>query len=165
VKSSLRYWLAAAALVLLSLAPKIVLGVLRDRATAPTSPEAQLRTFLITASRGPAEPIRAQRGPDIVGWRFHSGGCVGQAFLSGLPGALDNEAHAHASDAARLVYLYRGDLSDRPPSWRLAADVMAFRLSWEFLPVRAEEPRYVVLIYPKACAAPLSLPWSAFKVE
>ena len=165
MRSLPRFWLTATVVVLLSLAPKAVLGILRARAPATTPPNQQLRAFLVSASGGPVEPIRAEGGKEIAGWRFGSAECVGQAFLSGLPGVLDYEAHAHAPDGARILYAYGGAVTDRPPSGRLAVDVMAFRLIWEFLPTKANEPRYLVLVYPRACAAPPALPWDSFRLN
>jgi len=152
--------------VLLSLAPKAVLYILRARAPATTPPNAQLRAFLLSASGGPVEPIRATEGGNaIAGWRFGTAECVGQAFLSGLPGVLDYEAHAHASSGARILYAYRGTMTDRPPSGRLAVDVITFRLASEFTATKAHEPRYVVLVYPGTCATPPALPWGSFRLN
>jgi hypothetical protein len=161
-----RFWLAACAVVLLSLAPKLMLGVLRSRAPAPPTPIERLRAHLVAAGGRPVEPIGAEQDArTIVGWRFLSGGCVGQAFVSGLPGVLDYEAHRHAATGSRLVYFYRGSTTERPPSRRLAVDVMAFRLTSEFIPARVGEPRYVIVVYPGSCANPPSLGLDRFRAD
>jgi hypothetical protein len=166
VKSFGRFWLIAAAVVLASLTPKAVVGVLRARAAAPTPPNEQLRAFLLASSGGPVTPILAKHGPrDIVGWRFGSGECVVLAFLSGLPGSLDAEAHAHAPPEARISYIYRGVITERPPRVRLALDVMAFRSLAEFSPARTQEPRYVVLVTTGVCPKPPSLPWNRLRLN
>lgn len=166
VKSSPSFWLAAAAVLVLSLAPKAVLGVLRARTAPTTTPSEKLRAFLVASSDGAVEPIRENNAArDLVGWRFVSRGCAAQAFTSGRPGNLDFPAHEHAAKGARLVYFYRGTVSDRPPAWRLAIDVMVFRMFAEFTPSRAHEPGYVILVYPPGCAGPRSLPWGPFRSD
>jgi hypothetical protein len=161
-----RFWLVAVAVVLASLSPKAVMGLLRARATAPTPPNERLHTFLLASSGGPVTPILAKHGPrDVAGWRFASGECVGQAFLSGLPGSLDAEAHAHAPPEARISYVYRGVITERPPTVRLALDVMAFRSLAEFSPARTQEPRYVVLVTTGVCPKPPSLPWDRLRLN
>jgi hypothetical protein len=170
VKSWLRFWLAAAAVVLASLAPKMVLTVLRQTSAPAPSADDRLRTFLVAATRATVEPVLAEKATrtsarDIAGWRFRSGGCVGEAFLSGLPGNLDYQAHALAPKGARISYVYRGLVSQGPPTARLAFDVMAFRSLAEFSPASAEEPRYVVVVAPGDCAASLSLPWDRLRLN
>jgi hypothetical protein len=115
------------------------------------------------------EPVAAkgaaQTGSrEIAGWRFRSGGCVGQAFLSGLPGNLDFQAHALAPKGARISYVYRGLISARPPTARLAVDVMATRSFAEFSPTSVVEPRYVVVVVPGDCAPP-ALPWVRLRLN
>jgi hypothetical protein len=170
MSSSPRFWLAAAAVVLASLAPKMVLTVLRQASAPVPSPDARLRTFLLAATHASVDPVMATPKPrtgarEIAGWRFGSGGCVGEAFLSGLPGNLDFQAHALAPKGARISYVYRGLVSQRPPTARLAFDVMAFRSLAEFSPARTHEPRYVVLVVPGDCAAPLALPWDRLRLN
>jgi hypothetical protein len=171
MKTSPRFWLAATAVVLASLLPKMVLSVLRQgsAAAATAAPSERLRTFLVTTTGAPVQPVSAkgaaQTGSgEIAGWRFRSGGCAGQAFLSGLPGNLDFQAHAWAPKGARISYVYRGLVSPRPPMARLAFDVMASRSIAEFLPASAVEPRYVVVVVPGDCAPP-ALPWVRLRLN
>lgn len=170
MKSPERFWLAATAVVLASLAPKMVLSVLRQgsAAAARAAPNDSLRAFLVTATGAPVEPVRpkgAQAGSGVIaGWRFRSAGCADQAFLSDLPGNLDFQAHALAPKGARVSYVYRGLVSARPPTARLAFDVMASRSLAEFSPASAAEPRYVVVVVPGDCPPP-ALPWVRLRLN
>jgi hypothetical protein len=152
--------------VLASLSPKAVVGHLRARAAAPTNPNEQLHAFLLASGGGPVTPIFRGRDPKYVaGWRFGSGDCGGRAFLSGLPGNLDFDAHALAPPGSRISYVYRGSITERPPSVHLALDVMAFRSLAEFSPVRTNEPRYVVLVTTGVCPKPPTLPWDRLRLN
>ena len=170
MKYPLRFWLAALAVVLASLTPKLTLSALRQAAPPPPTAEDRLRAFLSEASRAPVEPVPARihgrdSATEIAGWRFTSGGCSAEAFLSGLPGNLDFQAHARATKGARIAYVYRGRVLEQPPTARLALDVIAFRSLAEFSPVRADEPRYVVVVVPGRCAQPLALPWANLRLN
>jgi hypothetical protein len=168
VKSSLSFWLAAAAIVSLSLAPKIVLGALRVAAPpAPTRAE-RLRTFLTGVSDGPVTAIGGGKlAPVIDGWRFETAGCAASAFPSGPRGTFDIAAsdEAHIMPGSRTAYVYRGAVSPEPPTWRVAQDVIAFRAISGFLPAKRDEPGYTVLVFPNGCAAAIALPWSRFRSD
>lgn len=157
-------------MVLVSLTPKMALTVLRQAAPPAPSPDERLRTFLVTSTQSPVEAVPAKivagtPAGEIAGWRFRSAGCVGEAFLSGLPGNLDFQARALAPRGTNISYVYRGVVSARPPTARLAFDVMAFRSLAEFSPARRHEPRYVVVAVPGDCAAPLALPWDRLRLN
>ncbi|HEY2480607.1 MAG TPA: hypothetical protein VGI30_00225 [Caulobacteraceae bacterium] len=166
MNSSSRFWLAAGAALLVSLASKVILGVLRDRLPEAPSANEKLREFLIASRVGPVAPVWATRpAPGIVGWRFGSGVCAGQAFPSDLPGNLDFQAQTHAPDRAHVSYVYRGLVERRPPKMRLAVDVITFRLFSEFTPTRAHEPSYVVVVYAASCSASPSLRWDRLRLN
>jgi hypothetical protein len=167
VKSWLRFCIAATAVLLVTLSPKLLLGVLRSHAPEPLSPVDGLRAFLAASTGGrPVTPILARHSKtEIAGWAFNSDGCVGRAFLSSLAGNLDYQAQALAQNGAHIAYIYRGLAAQQPPKFRLTTDVIAFRLESEFTPTRKHEPRYVVLVYPDACPAPLALPWGRLRLN
>jgi len=49
-----------------------------------------------------------------------------------------------------------------PPTSALGIDLIVHRVTMAFRP--ANEPGYVVLIYPDACAAPSGLPWARLPI-
>jgi hypothetical protein len=118
-----------------------------------------LRRFLASTTGGPLEEIAppANSG-DSSGWRFQSGSCRAAAFPSGPRGSLDLFARSHARKRDRIAYVYEGQFQYTPPTQALARDVIIHRLTTAFRPTN--EPGYVVLIYPAACAAPSGLPWA-----
>ena len=68
-----------------------------------------------------------------------------------------------ASALLFVAYVYRGELRTTPPTWTLATDVILYHLTSMIHP--ANEPGYVVLIYPADCAAPLALPWARLPIS
>jgi hypothetical protein len=166
VNSSLRFWLVAGAIVSVCLAPKIILGGLRNSSSPPPTRAERLRRFLIGVSDGPVSAIGAGKGaPDIAGWRFEAGRCPASAFPSGQRGTFDlaARAEAHALADARLAYVYRGAVSPGPPTWPLALDTIAFRAVSAFSPSKEDAPGYTVLVYPGSCPAATTLPWRRFR--
>ncbi len=122
---------------------------------APPAPRSEvLGRFLAATTGAPIEPV-------ADGWRFRSGACQMSAFPSGPRGTLDLGPKSRARRRDRIAYVYRGELRAEPPTWTLASDVIFYRLTSAIRP--ANEPGYVVLIYPKDCAAP-SLPWSRLPI-
>lgn len=165
MKSSLRFWLAAAVIVGLSLAPKVTLGVLRDHTSPPPARSERLRAFLAGTGVEAVAPIREEKTPlEIAGWRFRTGGCSVAAFPSGPRGTFDQAARneARVTTGARMSYFYRGAVTSEPPTWSLALDILTFRALSPFTPSRALEPGYTVLVYSEGCVAPTHLPWGRF---
>ena len=161
MRSSTSGYAAAAAVLALSLVLKLAVSpAWADHAPPPPRGEV-LRRFLAATTVGGVEPIAARTGEREgggAGWRFRSNDCAVSAYPSGPRGSFDLAARSHARRRDQIAYVYRGELSATPPTWALAADVVLYRLTSTFRP--ANEPGYVVLIYPKTCAAPSTLPWS-----
>jgi len=159
VKSSTKAWIAGGLVLALSLSLKVVANPAWSGETPSTSRTEVLRRFLATATDGRLEEIAAPpNGADSSGWRFQSGACQAAAFPSGPRGSLDLFARSHARKRDRIAYVYRGELQAEPPTPALAMDVIVHRLTTVFRPTN--EPGYVVLIYPKDCAPPSTLPWA-----
>lgn len=168
MKSSLRFWLAAAGVVGLSLAPKLILSWLRDQSSPPPARSERLRRYLVGVSDGPVTAIVGGKlAPGIDGWRFEAGGCAASAFPSAPRGTFDIPARAEARSmvGARMAYVYRGKVSASPPTLPLAVDIIAFRAVSAFLPAKRDEPGYTVLVFPNGCATAAALPWSRFRSD
>jgi hypothetical protein len=168
VKSSPRFWLAAAFVVSLSLAPKVVLDRLRASSPPPPTRAEQLRRFLAEVSEGPVSAIAGGKDrKDVAGWRFEAGRCAASAFPSSPSGTFDIAARseAHATAGARMAYVYRGAVSCSPPTWSLALDTIAFRAVSPFSPSRTYAPGYTVLVFRDDCSAATTLPWSRFRSD
>jgi hypothetical protein len=164
VRSSTRVYVAAAAVLALSLGLKVAVSPAWAGHEKPPSREEVLRRFLASATGGPVEPVvgRATHDP-AGGWRFQSGACQVAAFPSGPRGTLDLGAKSYARRRDQVAYVYRGELRATPPTWTLATDVILYRLTSTIRP--ANEPGYVVLIFPKDCAAPSALPWKRLPIR
>jgi hypothetical protein len=160
VRSSTSGYAAAAAVLALSLVLKLAVSPAWAGHATPPPPRGEvLRRFLAATTVGGVEPIAAPAGEGHgAGWRFRSDDCAMSAYPSGPRGSFDLAAKSHARRRDRIAYVYRGELSATPPTWALAADVVLYRLTSAFRP--ENEPGYVVLIYPKTCAAPATLPWN-----
>jgi hypothetical protein len=155
VKSSTSAALAAAALLALTLGLKVLVSAVGSRSAAPVPRAEELHRFLTVAT---AQPVEAVPG----GWRFQNGTCRMLAFPSGPRGTLDLAARNYAHRQDRVAYVYRGQVRATPPAFGLAIDVIAYTLSRPFR--AANEPGYIVLIAPKACAAIPNLPWGRLPV-
>jgi hypothetical protein len=165
VRSSTRAYIIAAAVLALSLGIKVAVSpAWAGHATPPPRAEV-LRRFLAASTVGRIEPIvgPASQAAAADGWRFQSGACQVAAFPSGPRGTLDLGVKSHARRRDRIAYVYRGELRTTPPTWTLATDVILYHLTSMIRP--ANEPGYVVLIYPADCAAPLALPWARLPIS
>jgi hypothetical protein len=163
VKSSLSVWLAASLILALSLSLKVAADPSTASGVRPPPRTEQLHRFLAGAAEAPIEPVAAPAGSiDGGGWRFRSGNCQVSAFPSGTRGSLDMFARSHARRSDQIAYVYRGELRTTPPTWTLATDVIVHRLTTPFR--AANEPGYVVLIYPRDCGAPSDLPWGRLPI-
>ena len=164
MKSSLSVWLAASLVLALSLSLKVAADPSTDRGVRPPPRTEQLHRFLAGAVEAPIDPIAAPAGSkENIGWRFRSGACQVSAFPSGPRGSLDLFARSHARRRDNIAYVYRGVLLPTPPTWTLATDVVVHRLMTPFRV--ANEPGYVVLIYPKDCEPPSGLPWARLPID
>jgi hypothetical protein len=163
VKSSLSVWLAASLVLALSLSLKVAADPSMASGVRPPPRTEELRRFLAGAAAAPIEPIAAPAdGKENGGWRFRYGDCQAAAFPSGPRGSLDLFARKHARRTDQLAYVYRGELRPTPPTWTLATDVIVHRLTTPFRV--ANEPGYVVLIYPRDCGPPSGLPWGRLPI-
>ena len=159
MKSSTKAWIAASLVLALSLSLKVPVNPAWSRGATPTPRTELLRRFLATTTEGQLEAIAAPANSgDNGGWRFQSGACRAAAFPSGPRGSLDLFARSRARKRDRIAYVYRGEFRTTPPTPALAMDVIMHRLTTAFRP--ANEPGYVVLIYPESCAPPSDLPWA-----
>jgi hypothetical protein len=158
VRSSTRAYIAAAAILALSLSIKGLVSPARAGHATPPPRAEVLRRFLAASTGGRIEPIVGPASETAAdGWRFQSGACQVAAFPSGPRGTLDLGVKSYARRRDRIAYVYRGELRTTPPTWTLATDVILHHLTSMLRP--ANEPGYIVLIYPKDCAAPSTLPW------
>ena len=164
MRSSTRAYAAAAAVLALSLTVKVLVSpAWAGHATPPPRAEV-LRRVLAASTAGRVEPIVAKGNNTAAdGWRFRSGACQVAAFPSGPRGTLDLGVKSYARRRDRIAYVYRGELRDTPPTWTLATDVILYHLAATIRP--ANEPGYVVLIYPRDCAPPLALPWERLPIS
>ncbi|MGH6966157.1 MAG: hypothetical protein ACREE0_16865 [Phenylobacterium sp.] len=159
MKPSTRAWIAAALVLALSLCLKVAAYPAWSGEARPTSRTELLRRFLESATDGPLQEIAAPaNSTESGGWRFGSGACQTKAFPSGPRGSLDMFAKSHARRSDQIAYVYRGEVQAEPPTPALAMDVIVHRLTTVFRPTN--EPGYVVLIYPKDCSPPSTLPWA-----
>jgi hypothetical protein len=155
VKYSLRFWTPVAALILLTIIPKLSLHPKDDALAAPDAATESLRRFLAPQSRAPLVSVRRKRHiPEWAGWRFSVAGCEALAFPSGAGGELDPAALMGVTAKDQVAFIYRGAVLSKPPRARLAVDYLTARL------LKRPWPYYVMLIRPKDCAAPLAIPWN-----
>jgi hypothetical protein len=158
VKSSTKAWIAASLVLALSLFLKLTVHPAWSGEPKLIPRVEVLRRFLATATGDRLEEISTPaNGAESAGWRFRSGDCQAAAFPSGPRGSLDLFAKSHARKRDRIAYVYRGELRTTPPTEALAIDVIVHRVTTVFRP--ANEPGYVVLIYPATCGPPSDLPW------
>lgn len=163
MKSSLSVWLAASLILALSLSLKVAADPSTARGVRPPPRTEELHRFLAGAVEAPIEPIAAPAdSKENGGWRFRYGDCQAAAFPSGPRGSLDLFARKHARRRDQVAYVYRGELRSTPPTWTLATDVVVHRLTTPFRV--ANEPGYVVLVYPKDCGPPSALPWGRLPI-
>ena len=164
MRSSTRVYVAAAAVLALSLSIKVLVSPAWAGHAPPPPRTEVLRRFLAGSTGGRIEPIAAKGSNTAAdGWRFRSGACQVAAFPSGPRGTLDLGVKSYARRRDRIAYVYRGELRPTPPTWTLATDVILYHLTSMIRP--ANEPGYVVLIYPKDCAPPLALPWERLPIS
>lgn len=164
MKYSTSVWIAAFLVLALSISLKVVANPAWSADAKPVSRTDVLRRFLADATEGGLEQVAAPANSgESAGWRFRSGACQVSAFPSGPRGSLDLFARSHARRRDRIAYVYRGELRTTPPTWTLATDVIIHRLATPFRV--ANEPGYVVLIYPKDCGPPTTLPWAALPIS
>lgn len=164
MKSLTRAWIAACLVLVLSISLKVIANPAWSGGATPAPRTEVLRRFLATATDGRLEEIAAPANSgDSGGWRFQAGVCQASAFPSGPRGSLDLFARSHARKRDRIAYVYRGELRTTPPTPDLALDVIIHRLTTAFRPTN--EPGYVVLIYPRDCAPPSTLPWARLPIS
>jgi hypothetical protein len=158
VRSSLSFWLAAAALVagvaVLESGPA---GAARN--AAPLSQSQSLRRFLATEADGPLVPLRLRKvtSDDWVGWRFRVQGCDAAAVPLPTGGDFDVDARRRLRPGQRLVFVYRGQVYDQAPI-ALAGFRRYLDLAFAGQQAHAED-FYVGVITPRDCPAPIELPW------
>lgn len=160
MKSSARLWLAIAALLAVSLPPKLAMTDAQGRRGAPPpAPTIVLHDFLSEAGAQDLQPVKGKlAGERWRGWRFIANGCESAAYPAPPGGEVDDFIR-RTTEGRTLRFVYQGRISESSPriaaSLRRIVDRAAYRLGLR------EEPStfYVAVLHRARCDAVLNLPW------
>lgn len=94
------------------------------------------------------------------GWRVDTGDCT----VNLIPDSPRNEGAAQVLTAddqnGAIRYVYRGVISDEPPTLRINFDILRDRLLWPFPSPSFHSPLVVLIVAPPGCTGFRAWPWA-----
>jgi hypothetical protein len=148
--------------IVVTLVPKVLI----QRSPVDRKAEIQAKSVVLKdflRSHGVVSPksIQPNRAtPDWAGWSFSLPGCDVAAFADIENGDL-LEVLYEFRKAKRTVFVYKGEVSDHFPRFRVARDKALNRIERVLHRPRWEKPLVIDLIYTGDCRALLAWNWSA----
>ncbi len=149
MNSHLRNVLLAAAILLVTLAPKFVVS----RATLDTSKDAQqkveaIRAFVISNGiRNPVSFVPNQNAAQWIGWRIPEPDCNAVAFPDLGDGDMTEVLHRARTPHTMTAFIYRGAVLESYPRFRVATDKALARVAWAIGGSQWNKPLVVILFY------------------
>jgi hypothetical protein len=148
------------------LAATLPLKLISDRAPVNTNADLRskanfLKEYLIEKRAQAVHAVRPNPYvADLVGWSFTTGACQAVALPDpGIDGPM--VLRRITNDHTRLVYIYRGEISQGFPHLRVGIDGVMERALWPIRPLRWRIPMVVVLALSGDCTRVLRWDWQS----